>query len=217
MSTRRDQDQLMPPAGERLLWQGQPTVKALLLRVFHLRLVLAYFAALFGARVVTGTLDHQPLAASLAGASSLVTPVALATLLLTGLAVLYSRTTRYTITSRRVLLQFGAVLPMTLNVPFKQVARADVKLFSDGSGDLPLGVTAQQRLSYLLLWPHARPWRLNEVEPMLRGVPDAREAAEILAKALVAASDGAVAAQPIAAGNGQPQGASPAGAVASAA
>ncbi|XUM24575.1 photosynthetic complex putative assembly protein PuhB [Bradyrhizobium oligotrophicum S58] len=216
MSTRREQDQLMLPKGERLLWQGQPKVKALLLRVFHLRLVLAYFAALFGARVVAGVIDHQPLAASLASASSLVTPVAVATLLLTGLAVLYSRTTRYTITSRRVLLQFGAVLPMTLNVPFKQIARADVKLFSDGSGDLPLGVINEQRLSYLLLWPHARPWRLNEVEPMLRGVPDARNVAEILAKALVAASDGAVAAQPIAAANGQPQ-ATPAGAVASAA
>lgn len=216
MSTRREMDKLMLPEGERLLWQGQPTVKALLLRVFHLRLVLAYFAALFGARVVAGVLDHQPLAASVASASSLVTPVAVATLLLTGLAVLYSRTTRYTITSRRVLLQFGAVLPMTLNVPFKQVARADAKLFSDGSGDLPLGVTAQQRLSYLLLWPHARPWRLNEVEPMLRGVPDARNVAEILAKALVAASDGAVAAQPLPAANGQSQGAPPA-AVASAA
>lgn len=216
MSRLRDRDELMLPEGERLLWQGQPAVKALLLRVFHLRLVLAYFAALFGARVVAGALDHQPLAASVASASSLAMPVAIATLLLTGLAVLYSRTTRYTITSRRVLLQFGAVLPMTLNVPFKQIARADVKLFADGSGDLPLGVLAQQRLSYLLLWPHARPWRLNEVEPMLRGVPDARAVAEILAKALVAASDGAVAAQPLAAAEGHPQG-TPAGAVANAA
>ncbi|MGJ5179197.1 photosynthetic complex putative assembly protein PuhB [Bradyrhizobium oligotrophicum] len=206
----------MLPEGERLLWQGQPTVKALLLRVFHLRLVLAYFAALFGARVVAGVVDHQPLAAAVASASSLLTPVALATLLLTGLAVLYSRTTRYTITSRRVLLQFGAVLPMTLNVPFKQVGRADLKLHSDGTGDLPLGVIADQRLSYLLLWPHSRPWRLNVVEPMLRGVPNARDVAEILAKALVAASDGAVAAQPLPAADGETQGAPPA-AIASAA
>jgi Bacterial PH domain len=216
VSARRDQDSLMLPEGERLLWQGQPTVKALLLRVFHLRLVLAYFAALFGARVLAGALDHQPLAASVASASSLVTPVALATLLLTGLAVLYSRTTRYTITSRRVLLQFGAVLPMTLNVPFKQIARADVKLFADGSGDLPLGVMAQQRLSYLLLWPHARPWRLNEVEPMLRGVPDARNVADLLAKALAASSDGVVAAPSLPAAQGTPQG-GPAAAIASAA
>ncbi|GLH81726.1 photosynthetic complex assembly protein [Bradyrhizobium sp. SSBR45G] len=206
----------MLPEDERLLWQGQPTVKALLLRVFHLRLVLAYFAALFGAHVVSGLLDHRPLAASVASASSLATPVALATLLLTGLAVLYCRTTRYTITSRRVLLQFGAVLPMTLNVPLKQVGRADLKLYADGSGDLPLGVLADERLSYLLLWPHARPWRLNVVEPMLRGVPEARDVAEILAKALVAASDGSVAAQPLPAANGQSQGAPPA-AVASAA
>lgn len=216
MSARKETDTLMLPDGEQLLWQGQPTVKALLLRVFHLRLVLAYFAALFGARVVAGALDHQPLVASIASASSLVMPLALATLLLTGLALLYSRTTRYTITSRRLLLQFGAVLPMTLNVPFKQVGRADLKLHADGSGDLPLGVIAEQRLSYLLLWPHARPWRLNEVEPMLRGVPNAANVAEILAKALVAASDGIVAAQPLPAADGEPQGA-PTAAIASAA
>ena len=88
MSPRGEQDQLLLPQGERLLWQGQPTVKALLLRVFHLRLVLAYFAALFGARVVAGVLDHQPLAASVASASSLVSPVARATLLLTRLPIL---------------------------------------------------------------------------------------------------------------------------------
>ncbi|MDU2927848.1 MAG: PH domain-containing protein, partial [Bradyrhizobium sp.] len=41
MSPRGEQDQLLLPQGERLLWQGQPTVKALLLRVFHRRLVLA--------------------------------------------------------------------------------------------------------------------------------------------------------------------------------
>ncbi len=216
MSTRTEQDQLMLPEGERLLWQGQPAIKALLLRVFHLRLVLAYFATLFGARLLAGALDHQPLMVSVASAASLVTPVVLATLLLTGLAVLYSRTTRYTITSRRVLLQFGAVLPMTLNGPLKQVARADLKLFADGSGDLALGVIAEQRLSYLLLWPHARPWRLNSVEPMLRGVLEAREVADILAKALVAASDGAVAGQQLPATDGTPQGATPA-AIASAA
>ena len=47
-------------------------------------------------------------------------------------------------------------------------------------------------------------------------IHDARNVAEILAKALVAASDGVGAAQPLPAGDGQPQGA-PSGAVVSAA
>jgi hypothetical protein len=178
--------ELMLPEGERLLWQGQPTLRAMLVRVFHIRLVAAYFGVLFAAGLISGALDHQPFLASLAGGTPLLIPAGLSMLL--RLAWLYSRTTRYSITSRRVLLQFGAVLPMTLNVPFAQIARADLRICGDGSGELPLGVTSEQRLSYLLLWPHVRPWRLNRVEPMLRGVPDAQAVADILAQALRAAS-----------------------------
>jgi len=189
MSRRIGQrSELVLPEGERLLWQGRPTLRAMLVRVFHIRLVAAYFALLFAAGLISGALDHQPFAVSLAGGAPLLIPAGLSTLLLLGLAWLYSRTTRYSITSRRVLLQFGAVLPMSLNVPFTQIARADVRICGDGTGELPLGVTAEQRLSYLLLWPHVRPWRLNRVEPMLRGVPDARAVADILAQALAAVS-----------------------------
>jgi hypothetical protein len=131
--------------------------------------------------------DHQPWQHTLADASRLFIPAVLALILLGGLAVLYSRTTRYSITSRRVLLQFGAVLPMTLNVPLAQIASADVKIYPDGGGDLPLALVTKKRLSFLLLWPHVRPWHLNQVEPMLRCVPEARAVADVLAQALVAA------------------------------
>ncbi len=181
-------DELILPQGERLLWQGQPTGFAVALRVFHLRLVVAYFALLFGARLASGLIDHQPLQEVLSGAALLFIPAALALSLLGGLAVLYSRTTRYSITSRRVLLQFGAVLPMTLNVPFAHILSAGVKVYPDGSGDLPLMLGTEKRLSFLLLWPHVRPWRLNQVEPMLRCVPGARAVSDILAQALLAAS-----------------------------
>ena len=108
--------------------------------------------------------------------------------LLCGLAILYSRTTRYSLTNRRVLLQFGAVLPMTLNVPFKHIASAAVGKHADGTGDLPLTVVSEQRLAFLLLWPHVWPWRVTRVEPMLRCVPDASSVADLLSKALRAAS-----------------------------
>jgi len=181
-------DELILPQGESILWQGQPTARAFALRVFHLRLVAAYFGLLFLGRVAVGMLDDQPLQDVLASASRVFIPAVISLVILGGLAVLYSRTTRYTITNRRVLLQFGAVLPMTLNVPLAQVASAGLKTYSDGSGDIPLALITEKRLSILLLWPHLRPWRLNQVEPMLRSVPQARVVADTLAKALVAAS-----------------------------
>ena len=206
---------LILPQGERLLWQGQPTARALALRVFHLRLVAAYFAVLFVGRVASGMLDHQPMEDVLASAARVFIPAAIAMIILGGLAVLYSRTTRYSVTDRRVLLQFGAVLPMTLNVPLAQVVSADLKLYPDQSGDMPLSVITEKRLSVLLLWPHVRPWRLNQVEPMLRSVPEARKVADVLAQALVAASSPAPG--PVAASTPVPRRAAIASAVASAA
>jgi hypothetical protein len=176
------------PEGERLIWQGTPSARALAVRVFHARLVAIYFAILFAMRIAFGIVERQSWLDSTAAAARLGIPLVIVLVLLGGLAVLYSRTTRYTVTNRRVLLQFGAVLPMTLNIPFGQIASAAVKEYADGSGDLPLAVTSEQRLAFLLLWPHVRPWRLTKVEPMLRCVPDARKVADLLAKALLAAS-----------------------------
>ena len=180
--------ELALPKDERLIWQGRPDAKALALRVFHVRLVIVYFALLFAARVAFGAFEHQPWLDVLATASRLAIPLAIVLTLLGGLAFLYSRTTRYSVTDRRVLLQFGAVLPLTLNIPFRQIASAAVGKYADGSGDLPLSVITEQRLAFLLLWPHVRPWRLTRVEPMLRCVPDASNVADLLAKALKAAS-----------------------------
>ena len=208
-------EQLTLPQGERLLWQGQPTARAFALRVFHMRFVAAWFALLFVGRVASGLLDHQPLQDVMASAFRVFIPAAIAMVILGGLAVLYSRTTRYSVTSRRVLLQFGAVLPMTLNVPLAQVTSAGLKLYSDRSGDIPLSVITEKRLSILLLWPHVRPWRLNLVEPMLRCVPEARTAADVLAQALVAVSSPA--SGPVAASTPLPRRAASASAVASAA
>lgn len=175
------------PEGERLLWQGRPTVQGLAVRAFHIRVVALYFAVLFAVRVSMDVSNGHPFADALGGGSRVLLPAGIALGLLSALAVLYSRTTRYTLTSRRVLLQFGAVLPMTLNIPLAQVARADVRVHRDGSGEFPLTTVGGPRLSYLLLWPHVRPWRLNEVVPMLRCVPDADVLAKTLARSLSAA------------------------------
>jgi hypothetical protein len=39
------------------------------------------------------------------------------------------------------------------------VESADLRLFRDGSGDIPLLLVGETRVGYVTLWPHARPWR----------------------------------------------------------
>lgn len=202
MSIRRRRfEELDLPRGERLIWQGRPEARALAIRVFHVRLVAIYFGLLVAARIAIGLSNGHRLIDTIAAAAQLLIPFAAVTVLLCGLAFLYSRTTRYSLTSRRLLLQFGAVLPLTLNVPFRQIASAAVKQYPDGSGDLPVAVTGEQRLAFLLLWPHVRPWRLTKVEPMLRCVPQAQYVADLLTRALTAAAsppaEPAVAAQQV--------------------
>ncbi len=105
-----------------------------------------------------------------------------------GLIALYAwgieRSTTYTITSRRVVIGFGIAVPVTFNIPFARIHGAGLHKNADGSGDLPLQLSANDKMSYLVMWPHARPWRMARTEPMLRGIPQVEQVAAILARAL---------------------------------
>ena len=174
------------PAGERILWQGAPTTAGLLVRVFHARLVIAWFAV---CALAFGLTADAPAAALKVVVPTLaVGAVGLALLWL--LAWLTHRTTRYTVTNRRIVLQAGIALPVTHNLPFAQIETAALRAFTDGSGDLPLRLRPGLRIAYLQLWPHVRPWRPARTEPMLRSVPDADAVANLLARALEAHADG---------------------------
>jgi hypothetical protein len=130
----------------------------------------------------------------------LVIPAVSAIAVLGGLAWLFRRAACYTITSKRVLFQFGVALPMTMNIPLGKIASAALKSYRDGSGDIPLGLTDRDRVSYVLLWPHIRPWRLRMPEPMLRALPDAAMAAAKLSEALTGQPGPAAIALPQSAG-----------------
>ncbi len=173
------------PAGERILWRGAPTWRGVLAQVFHVRPVVAWFAGtatLFG--IAAAAQDGAVSALGVAAPTLLIGAGGIA--LLTLLAWLVHRTTVYTITDRRVVLHVGIALPITLNLPHAHIAGAGLHLFPDGSGDIPLQLPPGERIAYLHLWPHARPWRVSRPEPMLRSVPDARAVADILAGALAA-------------------------------
>jgi len=99
------------------------------------------------------------------------------------------RTTIYTVTTERVMLRFGIALPMTANIPYSLVQSAAVKIGSDGSGDIPVNVKPGNGVSWLIFWPHVRPWSFGNAQPMLRGIPDAERVAGLLADALAQYSD----------------------------
>jgi len=172
-----------PPEGERILWQGAPDWRSLLWRAFALRWVLVYFAALAvwrGAEMVGEGQSALAIAASVAALTPLVAGAAAVLALI---AWLTARSSVYTITTRRVAMRVG-MLTVTFNIPFKWIAAARLKLHADGTGDIALATAGDTRLAYLMLWPHARPWRLGRPEPALRAIPDAGAVAELLARAL---------------------------------
>ena len=175
------------PEGERILWQGAPSWRGLARRVFHVRKVAVYFAALLVVRAAFALAGGEPLKETLVSAAGLAA-VALAALgVLALLAWLNARATVYTITNRRVVMRFGVAFVMALNLPFRTVESAALKLHDDGSGDIPLSVPGAERLGWIMFWPHARPWRFGKrVQPMLRAVPEAESVAELLSGELAA-------------------------------
>ncbi len=178
------------PTNERVLWEGAPRWTSLAVRAFHVRKIAIYFAALLAIRVVSNIADGVGAFQALIGSTALIAVASFAIGMMCLLAWLTSRTTWYTITSQRLVMRIGIVLTVTFNVPFKTVGSAGLKVWPDGSGDIPLTLGGDDRIAYLHLWPHARPWHLKRPEPMLRGVPDAARVAGILSHALAAAAGG---------------------------
>jgi Bacterial PH domain len=172
------------PAGEQVIWQGKPSFKGLALRAFHIREVAIYFGLLLAWRLWSNFSGGMPAGEAVTSALWLIVPATSGIAVLAGLAWLFQRAACYTITSKRVLFQFGVALPMTMNIPLGKIANAALKTYRDGSGDIPLTLNDSKRVSYLLLWPHIRPWRLRISEPMLNSVPDAASVAAKLAEAL---------------------------------
>jgi hypothetical protein len=176
------------PAGERLLWQGAPDWRVLARHAFHVRKLAVYFAAMLALRVVFVIADGGGSAAALRSIAVL-TPVALLGLgLVLLLAWLSARGTAYTLTDRRVVMRIGIVLTVTYNLPYKRIVSADLRPLRQDHGDIALALKDGDRIGWLHLWPHARPWQLARPQPMLRALPQAAEVATLLTQAWSAAT-----------------------------
>jgi hypothetical protein len=175
--------QRLPP-DERVIWRGAPDWRSLARRAFHVRKVAGYFAILGGWFLLEAWHDGNAPASMATTLGVLAAVAATAIGLLTLMAWLSARETVYTITNRRVVVRFGVALRLTLNVPFTIIDGAGVKVHADGTGDLPLTLRGSDRVSYAVLWPHARPWHLRRPEIMLRCIPEAEQVAGLLSMAL---------------------------------
>ncbi len=168
------------PEGERIIWQGSPKSQTFARHVMKTRWLVGYFAALILWAAIAALYDGH-------GTGSILFSVAVLAILgavLIGLCELYAwgvqKTTVYTITNQRIVMRIGVALSLTLNIPFRQVAAVNRVEFADGTGTLTVQLKTEQQFSWLVLWPHARPWHISRPEPALRCLAEIDEATQAL-------------------------------------
>lgn len=174
------------PQGETILWQGAPDAWEIAKHVFHIRLAALYLFALAAWRFQVHLPAEGLKRAVIAGLS--VGTIALPALgLLALLAWLCSRTSVYTITSRRIVMRIGIALPTAINIPFATILAASQRVRLNGSGDISLLLGGDERVAWSNFWPHVRPWKLAHPQPTLRGIPHVHGVAALLADAMMKA------------------------------
>ncbi|MDT7933293.1 MAG: photosynthetic complex putative assembly protein PuhB [Sphingomonadaceae bacterium] len=158
----------------RILWRGKPDARLLARSAFHTRTLSFYFAGLALLALAVG----QPVGAAVLAVLGTFC-VGLLSLIAWGMA----READYVLTSQRLVMRIGLAVPVTVNIPLKDIGAADIHPLGRGAGDIALTPTDGTKLAYFLLWPHARPWKLARPRPMMRALPDVATAAAALARA----------------------------------
>lgn len=171
-----------PPEGEEILWQGRPDWWALTNESLNLKWVAGYFVLLAIWRFVT-LADQVSLASAFAASFPFIILGAIVCALLLVIGIVQARAAVYTVTNRRVAMRIGAALTVTLNLPFTQIKSADLDLRRRGTGTIAFDLKGDTRLSYLVCWPHVRPWVMRRTQPALRCIPEAQKVAEMIAEA----------------------------------
>ncbi|MFN3619287.1 photosynthetic complex putative assembly protein PuhB [Sphingorhabdus sp.] len=161
------------PQDEQILWQSSPDWKHMAMTALHIRLSVAYFAA------IAIWLATQGDAAS-------AMAVSLLGICVVGLFALFAwgvgRTTVYTLTNKRLVLRIGVALNKCINLPLSEIKSANLKMLPSGHGNIVLDLKGAPRLGYIMLWPHARSLRFVTPQPTLRAIPEARAFAALLFK-----------------------------------
>jgi hypothetical protein len=86
------------------------------------------------------------------------------------------------VTNRRIVLRIGAALTVALNLPYRWIGSADLDLRRGGTGTITLDLLGETRFSYLVCWPHVRPWHMKKTQPALRCIRGAEHVAKLIAQ-----------------------------------
>ena len=181
--------------GEAVIWQGSSKWRIVARDVFHMRGLALYFALLFAFDGYQAWSKRIPAATAIHDSVPLFVISVFALTIVGTIAWFSSRTTRYVVTERRVILHYGIAMPATLSLPMSQIVSASVSVKRDHTGDIALLLKSGNHMPFLKLWPLARPWHITKPQPMLRGVPQAAVVAGRLVRALQVAAQQRAAAQ----------------------
>lgn len=171
-----------PPKGEVILWQGKPNWWALSKESLNLYWVAGYFVFLAAWRF-TAVVDLMPLGQAIWASVSFLILGGIACAILLVIAWVQAHYTVYTVTNRRVAMRIGAALNVTLNLPYTQIANANLDLRKAGTGTIAFDLLGDTRISYLVCWPHVRPWKISPTQPALRCINDAERIAAMISEA----------------------------------
>lgn len=173
------------PPGERVLWEGAPDARALARHLFFLRPLSAYL----GLMMLWWAAANR----SQIGTSTFWATLGVQALLSGGvigaawwLSRSIARGTTYAITDRRLVMKFGIIFPLTINVPLHLVQGASARQYADRTGQIAVQLNGKESLAWIVLFPHVRPWRFKNPEPLLRGLTDPTRVGEILRNAVLA-------------------------------
>lgn len=170
------------PEGEHILWQGAPSPRRLARDALKLNWVMGYFVLLTVWRIGVSSTTY-PLTEAMGHGVPILVIGALCCLLILGLATVQARSTVYTLTNKRVAMRVGAALTMTLNLPYTQIGNAALDMRRSGHGTLAFELIGDVRFSYMMTWPHMRPWHFKTTQPCFRSIPDAQKVAQIFSEA----------------------------------
>jgi hypothetical protein len=170
------------PQGEEILWQGRPSWIALAVEAFGVLWVAAITLGLAAWRVIAA-FAGAPWEANIALAIAIAILGGGLAAVLCLAAWLQARETVYTLTTGRVVMRFGVMQTMKLQIPFNRIRNAALSIGRSGAGTIALDITGAGNLSYILSWPHVRPWHTRPMQPALRCIAGAQDVAQLLAEA----------------------------------
>ena len=174
-----------PRPGETIIWTGSPCWQTLAKRAFHIGGISLYLCALIFANALAGRLQHLSQADILQGELPVAIFAAIVLAATAALAWATARTTRYTLTNQRIVLQYGLAINATLALPMRLVRSVSVS--NAATGDVVIKLKPGNKIAYAKLWPHLRPWRFAQPEPALRALPNAAAAAALISRTVAAA------------------------------